>query len=481
MNDDFREFLHIIFKRKRFVALAFLLIALPIVAVTLLRPSQFQAKAKLLLVGNRSYLQLAPQDTKRTTTIPDAQVLNAEVENLKNWSFLLSAADRLDIEIIDPVPPDREERNRVTARAIRSGLEVMPYPTSPMIEVAFTDHDKNKAAAVANTVVDTYLEYRPNIFESPAIGRFYARRAERLQQELRASERKLERYQRKTGIMALQQQRDEAVRQLMAGQLAREETDAQIRQTQELIESLEEAQQSQPEKIAGDVEMVDNPVARALEERIGILTVELSDLRQKYTDEDRRVQDKTTQIAELRREVGRQPRRIIGAERFELNPVRQNLSEELYRAHANVDALAGKRISLDGTIVELEQRLTSFNQSAIRYEQLEDRVESKRGELQATEKRGQEANLSLEMTAGGLDSIRIVDRAQPPLRPHNQNTGLAILVALIAGLGLGVAGAFGLEFLYRTYHFAADIEGELEIPVLGLISDFHGTSGQLAR
>jgi len=481
MNEDFREFLHIIFKRKRFVLLAFLLISLPIIAIVLLRPAQYRSTAKLLLVGNRSYLQLAPQDTKRVTMIPDTQVLNAEVENLKNWSFLLAAADRLDIELVDPVPTDREERNRATARAIRVGLEVTPYPTSPMIEVAFTHDDRNKAAAVANTVVDTYLEYRPNLFESPDIGRFYAKRSDRLQRELRASERRLDRYQRKTGIVSLQQQRDEAVRQLMASQLSREEAEAQIRQTQELIESLTEAQQAQPEKIAGDVEMVDNPVARALEERIGILTVELSDLRQKYTDNDRRVQDKTAQIHELEREVASQPRRIVGTERFEVNPVRQNLNEELYRAQANLEALEAKRASLDSTIVELDQQLQVMNANGIRYQELSDLVDNKRAELQATEKRSQEANLSLEMTAGKLDSIRIVDRAQPPVKPYNQNAPLAIVVALVAGLGLGVAGAFGLEFLYRTYHFASDIERELELPVLGLISDFHRVASGAAR
>jgi succinoglycan biosynthesis transport protein ExoP len=481
MNEDFREFLHIIFKRKRFVGLAFVVISLPIIAMTLVRPAQYRSQAKLLLVGNRSYVQLAPQDTKRTSSIPDAQVLNAEVENLKNWSFLLTAADRLEIDLVDPIPTDREERNRATARAIRAALEVTPYPTSPMIEVAYTDTDKSRAAAVANTVVETYLEYRPNIFESPEIGRFYARRAERLQRELRAAERRLDRYQRKTGIVALQQQRDEAVRQMMAGQLSREETEAQIRQTRELISSLSQAQQAQPEKIAGDVEMVDNPVARALEERIGILTVELSDLRQKYTDNDRRVQDKTAQIRELEREVASQPRRIVGTERFELNPVRQNLNEEIYRASANLEALQAKRASLDGTILELGRQLDTLNVNGIRYQELADLVDNKRSELLATQKRSQEAELSQEMTAGKLDSIRIVDRAQPATRPYNQNSALAIAVALIAGLGLGVAGAFGLEFLYRTYHFASDVERELELPVLGLISDFHATSGQLAR
>jgi capsular polysaccharide biosynthesis protein len=75
------------------------------------------------------------------------------------------------------------------------------------------------------------------------------------------------------------------------------------------------------------------------------------------------------------------------------------------------------------------------------------------------------------MSADKLDSIRIVDRAQPPVKPYGQNRGLTFIVALIAGAGLGIAGAFGLEFLYQTYHFASDVERELELPVLGLISD----------
>ena len=88
----------------------------------------------------------------------------------------------------------------------------------------------------------------------------------------------------------------------MASELVLRETDAQVEQTDQLITKLEEAMQDEPEKVASDVDMIDNPVARALEERIGILTVELSDLQQKYTDADRRVQDKKAQILELRAE-----------------------------------------------------------------------------------------------------------------------------------------------------------------------------------
>jgi uncharacterized protein involved in exopolysaccharide biosynthesis len=472
MNESVREFLHILFKRKRFFAIAFAMISLPIIAFALLRTPDYLARAKLLVIGNRSYLHLSPQDSKRTTQLPEAQVLNAEVENLKNRSFLLAAAERLQIDIVDPVPDDRDQRNRATARAMYNGLRITPFPQSPMIEVAFKHTDKNKAAAVVNTLVDTYLEYHPSLYESPDIAQFFEKRSDRLEQDLRKKERRLDRYQQRTGIVALQQQKDETVRQMMASELVLKETSAQIDQTDQLIAKLEEAMKDEPEKVASDVDMIDNPVARALEERIGILTVELSDLQQKYTDEDRRVQDKKAQIAELRGKVKEQPPRIVGTERFQLNQVRQNLAEELLRARANRGALEAKERSVTGHLTDFNQRLGDMTQKGYKLQQLDDDVQQARATLQASVQRSQEARLSLDMSEDKLDTIRIVDRADPPQKPDNDQTVLTIIIALIAGAGVGIAGAFGLEFLYQTYHFSSDIERELELPVLGLITDY---------
>jgi len=472
MNESVREFLHILFKRKRFFVIAFAMISLPIIAFALMRTPDYMARAKLLVIGSRSYLHLSPQDTKRTTQIPETQVLNAEVENLKNRSFLLAAAERLEIDIVDPVPDDREQRNRATAREMRDNLRITPFPQSPMIEVAFKHTDKNKAAAVVNTLVDTYLEYHPGIYESPDIARFFEKRSDRLEHGLRKKERRLDRYQRKTGIVALNQQKDETVRQMMASELMWRETDAQIDQTDQLIATLAEAMQDEPEKVASDIDMIDNPVARALEERIGILTVELSDLEQKYTDEDRRVADKKAQIAELRAKVKEQPPRIVGTERFQLNQVRQNLSEELLRARANRAALVAKTASLEQNVKDFNVRLAEMTQKGYKHQELDDEVQQARGALQASVLRSQEAQLSLDMSEDKLDTIRIVDRADPPAKPDNDQTMLTIVIALIAGAGVGIAGAFGLEFLYQTYHFSSDIERELELPVLGLITDY---------
>jgi len=471
MNEQIREFLHILFKRGRFIVMAFVLIAGPVIVFALLRPSVYRAAGKLILVGNRSYLQLAPQDSKRVVQVPDLQAIAAEQENLKNKSFLRSAAHNLQIDILKSPPKDPEARDRATAGAIFSGLEITPFPSSPMIEVAYSDTDRNKAAAVVNTLLDTYLEYHPYISESPGIADFYAKHNERLQREVLQAERRLERFQSRTGIISLQQQKDETVRQMMASELALRDTIAQIHQTQELMAALEKGLQTQPEKVAGDVDMVDNPVARALEERIGLLTVELSDLQQKYTDENRLVKDKKSQIAELQRKVAEQPPRIVGTERFAVNQIHQNIEEELVRARANHDALVAKRTTLQSTVDEYAKRLKQINARGYRLQQMDDDVQNKRAALQNYYKRSEEAKLSESMNKAKLDSIRIADRAVPPSMPYNERTWLAIIIGIVGGLAIGLAGAFGLEFLYQTYHFGSDIERELELPVLGLISD----------
>jgi uncharacterized protein involved in exopolysaccharide biosynthesis len=474
MNESVREFIHILFKRKRFFLIAFLMISVPIITFAMLRTPFYMARAKLLLVTNRSYLNLSPQDQKRPpgAPIPELQVLNAEAENLKNNSFLLAAAEKLQIEILDPVPQNRKERDRATAREMYNGIRVTPFPLSPMLEVAFRHTDPAKAAAVVNTLVDAYLEYHAGVYESPDIAKFFEKRTDQLDKELHQKERRLDRYQRRTGIVSLQQQKDENVRQMMATDLSLKETNAQIQQTDELIVKLEESLKDEPDKIPSDVDMIDNPVARALEERIGILTVELSDLQQKYTDADRRVIDKKAQIDELRAKVKEQPPRIVGTERYQLNQVRQNLSEELLRGRANRAALMAKKGSLEHDVKAFNDRLADMSRKGYKLQQLDDDVQQARAALQSSVQRTQEAQLSLDMSHDKLDTVRIVDRAIAPRVPDNDQTWLMVAIAVIAGLGVGVAGAFGLEFLYQTYHFGPDVERELELPVLGLITDY---------
>ena len=55
-----RDILYVLFKRKRLIAVTFLLISLPVIVYNLLQPAQYIAVSKVLIQPARAYLNMSP-------------------------------------------------------------------------------------------------------------------------------------------------------------------------------------------------------------------------------------------------------------------------------------------------------------------------------------------------------------------------------------------------------------------------------------
>ena len=164
---------------------------------------------------------------------------------------------------------------------------------------------------------------------------------------------------------------------MMASDLVLKETEAQVQQTDQLgIAKLEEAMKDEPEKVASDVDMIDNLVARALESASASSPSSCPDLQQKYTDEDRRVQDKKAQITELRAKVNEQPPRIVGTERYQL-PTRCARTSSRSCCARQPRRPEAKRGSVTGHLADFNQRLSDMTQKGWP-QQLDDDVQQAR-------------------------------------------------------------------------------------------------------
>lgn len=67
------------------------------------------------------------------------------------------------------------------------------------------------------------------------------------------------------------------------------------------------------------------------------------------------------------------------------------------------------------------------------------------------------------------NNVRVVDPARPPGAPARPRKGLALLLGLVGGLGLGLLAALALESLDQTVRTHADLERKLGVPFLGQI------------
>ena len=77
--------------------------------------------------------------------------------------------------------------------------------------------------------------------------------------------------------------------------------------------------------------------------------------------------------------------------------------------------------------------------------------------------------LELAKAAGQIVGLRIVDPALLPQRPVGPRLWLNLTLGATLGMVLGVASAFGLEYLDRKIRSDLDVKAAVGLPVLGLI------------
>src|SRR5262249_34880185 len=80
----------------------------------------------------------------------------------------------------------------------------------------------------------------------------------------------------------------------------------------------------------------------------------------------------------------------------------------------------------------------------------------------------------------GANNIFVVDRAGLPGSPSSPDLSRALVLALLFGVGLGCATAYGLEFLDNKVRTVEQVETISGLPVLGVIPKSEDAERDLA-
>ncbi|HVM98542.1 MAG TPA: hypothetical protein VMT89_19255, partial [Candidatus Acidoferrales bacterium] len=106
----------------------------------------------------------------------------------------------------------------------------------------------------------------------------------------------------------------------------------------------------------------------------------------------------------------------------------------------------------------------------VEFDRLEQEVKNRRETYELYVKREQEARISQAMDEQKLVNVDVVQRPALPLqRADTQRVSLAL--SLIAGLVVGIAGAFAREYMGRSLRSEGDVARHLGLPLLASISE----------
>jgi hypothetical protein len=211
----------------------------------------------------------------------------------------------------------------------------------------------------------------------------------------------------------------------------------------------------------------------AMRAKLFDLEIQRNKALQLYTDDDRRVQDLEREITLLRQRLTTEPNVEFAKESYGQNPTRLPVQLELVNAESQLVGTTVKVKNLEQDLREAEGRLDQMSKAVYDRTRLERKVKMLEENYLVYAKKYEEARISSAMDKNRIVNISVVEPVNIAAKPGvNGRSGLQLaLMGAAFGLVLGVGGAFGREYLDRSFSTEENVRRQLNLPVLGSIPE----------
>ena len=440
------HFLSII--RARWVAVlsVFLITVIATVVITLIVPKQYYAAASVLVDTRGSPLAgvLLPEKMQQ-------QAVTTQIDIMRSPRVAQGVVRTMKLS---DNPGIREQWLAATGgegsietwliETFQKNLAIVPSAESAVVTIGYTAPDPRFAAGMANAFVKAYLDTNLDLIVDPAkrFSGFFESQVKEARDRLEKAQTKLTAYQREHGIVATDERIDIETSRL--NQLSQElvmiqsaMSDTGSRQAQANGPSSDRIQ-----------EVLANPVINGLKAELSRFEAKLEELNARYGDQHPLVIEARASIAEQRKRIDAETRRVTGGVSVSANINRQREAQ----ARSSLAAQRSLVLRLKQTRDDGAVLLRDIDQATKTYEALLSRMDQSKMESQSK--------------SGGAVQLTVAD---PPLQPASPKLGLNIGLAVFVGLLLGVGTGLLLEMLNRRVRSAIDLDEALGLPLLGVM------------
>lgn len=476
-SDQVRDIIHVFFKRKRLIAALFLAVALPGLIVAATRKPSYTATAKVIISTQRSDPTLQPTDVTKLENIQlNESLVNSEVHVINSRDMLEKVVRSLATSGDGSAPPNLDPKSRPFGQQVLSmtaSLTITPVKNTNVIQIDYKASDQSAATLVVNRVVDEYLAYHAAVHGNKGLSRFYDEQRQTLEQRLHKAEDALIAFAENEGIVDPKSEIEASVRMLGEVSSSLRDVTTSIAGAEERIRAIRDQLASQPEVVKRSQYLEVNPVITQLTTQLVDRQVDRVTLLRKYTEKDRHVRDNADEITELQSEIDTQTRdhpTMVSHQLFRTNPIREDRLRTLLDLESSLREMRAREAMLDEELSRANRHLVTLREKGVEYDRLDEEVKNRRETYELYVKREQEARISQAMDEQKLVNVDVVQRPALPLAVSATQKVSAAL-SLIAGLVVGLAGAFGREYLGRSLRSESDVGRHLGLPLLATIGE----------
>jgi len=358
-------------------------------------------------------------------------------------------------DLIAPAPPIadpmlRAERERLEIiETFRRALKITGVPRTRALTIGVTSTDPAKAALIANTLADLYIDDQlEEKFEATRrASAWLTERIGELKTKLETSEAAIEAFKAEQtlgdgqGADLTMQQIAELNTELISARATRAEAEARVSQIQRRVRQ-------------GGIDAAANVVSSEL---VLALRKELSELVRQEAELSARYGDKHPRMVKVRAEIAD----ARGAISAEVGKVIEGLRNDAAVARAREQALTR-------SLSELEDKSVVLARASVELRQLEREAEADRLIYQNFLNRLRETTEQEDLQAA---DARLLSAATPPLTPSAPSAKKVLVVSGVLGLALGFGLIVLLERVDRSFRSAAEIEEATGLPVLAALPE----------
>ena len=348
------------------------------------------------------------------------------------------------------VPPAQAAPESQQAEAFLGRVGVNPVRGSRLVDVFFVAADPQFAARAVNVLAEEYvnqnLEFR--LQNTDKTLQWLTQEVGKQQNVVQASERMLAEYRENQNALSLEDRQNIIVSRLnQVNDVASKARTSRIQKEAVYNQVIAAKDRESLTMIAA------NPFVQQLKARIVELERDRLRLAERYGDKHPELLRVTSQINDAERQLD------------------EEISKNVAAIKADYQAALEEEKQLNSDLEAQKVQATDLNRKSIDYSVLQREAESNRQVYESLLQREKELRVVSNSRA---NNVRLLDRAEMPAAPFTPNTRRAWMMALLFGLGMGIAAAFAIDYLDDTVKTPEDVAWRLRLNFLGLVPKVHG-------
>jgi len=393
---------------------------------------------------------------ERTTTMADFFMggFLSQSEGLTTHAYILTSFPVLEqtAKLLGRLPENltaQDIRNSQSHMSVIQGLKSLITAQQQIgtniINIKVVSQDPQEAALVANTIARAYQNYNVQeknrkTFETKA---FIEKQLQLTNSQLKQAEVELQSFREGYALISMDAQTRNTLDRLYNLEAAYEKIKKQKDEVLAQLQLLKEKANLSPEKIerTAFVPDKDSPIY-GLRAKLSDMFLKRETLLIDYTEQHPQIVEVNDQIQAVTLEI----------------------TKEL---EAFLSILKTRETDLSAKLNRLRQENQSLPQKALNLVRLQREVQLQESLYSQLKTKHQE---TLIQESGKVEEVTIVKPALVPIGPFNVPSKMMIIfTGIIMGLVIGVVLAFGYEVFDTSMGTIEDVEGLLQVPVLGVI------------